>query len=290
MAILINSETKVLVQGITGRQGSFHAKLMQEYGTKVLAGVTPGKGGQTVHGIPVYDTVEEALKEHPGINTSIVFVPAPFALDAVIEAIDSGIKLIVVITERIPMHDEMYFINYAKTKGTLIIGPNCPGIISPPYSKVGIMPAHLFKPGNIGIISRSGTLTYEVAYRLSKKGFGISTAIGIGGDAIIGTDFIEIYSMFLKDEDTKAVVIIGEIGGDLEERFAEYYAKLDKKKPVVAFIAGRSAPEGKRMGHAGAIVSMGMGSASSKINSFKKAGIPVADFLDDITTLLSEKL
>ncbi|HLI45717.1 MAG TPA: succinate--CoA ligase subunit alpha [Geobacterales bacterium] len=290
MAILIDSNTKVLVQGITGKQGSFHTKLMKEYGTKILAGVTPGKGGQKIYDVPVYDTVFEAIKDYPDINTSIVFVPAPFAQDAVIEAVDAGLKLIVVITERVPMHDEMFFVNYARARNAKIIGPNCPGIISPPYSKVGIMPAHLFKQGHIGLISRSGTLTYEVAYRLARKGYGISTAVGIGGDAIIGTDFIEIYTMFLEDKATDAVVVIGEIGGDMEERFSEFYSKLNSKKPVVAFIAGRSAPEGKRMGHAGAIVSMGVGSAESKINSFKKANIPVADFLDDIPALLNKVL
>ncbi len=286
MAILIDSGTKVLVQGITGRQGAFHTKLMLDYGTKILAGVTPGKKGQRVHNVPVFNYVEEAIQEYPEINTSIVFVPAKFASDAIIEAVDAGIKLIVVITERIPMHEELFFINYAKAKGVKIIGPNCPGIISPPYSKVGIMPAHLFSAGRVGIISRSGTLTYEIAYRISKRNLGISTAVGIGGDAVIGTDFIEIYSMFLEDKDTDAVVVIGEIGGDLEERFAEYYSKLSKKKPVVAFIAGRSAPEGKRMGHAGAIISMGRGGATEKIKSLKEAGIPVAEFPEDIPELL----
>ncbi len=290
MAILVNSDTKVLVQGITGRQGSFHTKLMLEYGTKILAGVTPGKGGQKIHNVPVFNDVEEAIKEYPEINTSIVFVPAQFAVDAVIEAIDAGIKLIVVITERIPIHEELFLINYAKAKSALITGPNCPGIISPPYSKVGIMPAHLFSPGRIGIMSRSGTLTYEIAYRISKRNLGISTAVGIGGDAVIGTDFIEMYSMFLEDDATDAVVLIGEIGGDMEERFAKYYSKLRKKKPVIAFIAGRSAPEGKRMGHAGAIISMGMGSAAEKIRSLKEAEIPVAEFPGDVPELLLEVL
>jgi succinyl-CoA synthetase (ADP-forming) alpha subunit (EC 6.2.1.5) len=290
MAILVDQNTKVLVQGITGRQGSFHTKLMLDYGTKILAGVTPGKAGQTVHGIPVFDSVFDALEKFPEINTSIVFVPANFATDAIFEAIEANIKLIVVITERIPMHDAVKFVNYAKIKGITIIGPNCPGIISPPYSKVGIMPAHIFKEGRIGIISRSGTLTYEVAYKMSKFNFGISTAVGIGGDAIIGTDFIEIYNMFLEDKYTDAVVLIGEIGGDLEERFANYYSKLNNKKPVVAFIAGKSAPEGKRMGHAGAIVSMGMGSAKEKIEAFVKAGIKVADKPDEIPKLLNEVL
>lgn len=290
MAILIDQNTRVLVQGITGKQGSFHTKLMLEYGTKIMAGVTPGRQGQSVYGIPVFDSVEEALDKYPEINTSIIFVPAQFAPDAVYEAVEAGIKLIVVITERIPMHEEMKFINYARTKGSTIIGPNCPGIISPPYSKVGIMPANLFKPGKVGIISRSGTLTYEIAYRISKAGFGISTAVGIGGDAIIGTDFIEIYSKFVEDENTQAIVLIGEIGGDMEERFAEYYSRLNEKKPVVAFIAGRSAPEGKRMGHAGAIISMGQGGAKEKIDRLRKAGIPVAEFPGEIPELLKKVL
>jgi succinyl-CoA synthetase alpha subunit len=290
MAILIDNNTKVLVQGITGKQGSFHTKLMLEYGTKILAGVTPGKAGQYVHGVPVFNSVFDAIEKFPEINTSIVFVPASFAADAIFEAIEANIKLIVVITERIPMHDAAKFINYARLKGAIIIGPNCPGVISPPYSKVGIMPAHVFKEGRIGIISRSGTLTYEIAYKISKANLGVSTAVGIGGDAIIGTDFIEIYEMFLKDKDTDAVVLIGEIGGDLEERFATYYSSLRNKKPVVAFIAGKSAPEGKRMGHAGAIISMGMGGAKEKIEALNKVGIKVADKPDEIPKLLYEEL
>jgi len=290
MAILIDRNTYVVVQGITGKQGSFHTKLMLDYGTKILAGVTPGKKGHTVYNVPVFDSVEEAVKEYLQINTSIIFVPAPFAKDAVIEAIDNGIKLIVIISERIPMHDALQFINYANYKNTIIVGPNCPGVISPPYSKVGIMPAHLFKPGKIGIISRSGTLTYEIAYKISQEGLGISTAVGIGGDAIIGLDFIKVYEMFLKDEETEAVVIIGEIGGDLEERFAEYYSKLRNKKPVVAFVAGKTAPPGKRMGHAGAIISLGLGDAKSKIEKFLECDIPVADTYFQIPSLIKEKL
>jgi len=290
MGILVDSNTKVLVQGITGKQGSFHTKQMLEYGTKILAGVTPGKKGENVHGIPVFDNVSEALEVFPEINASIIFVPAPFVADAVYEAIDAGIKLIVIISERVPIHDSLKFINYARYKGCTIIGPNCPGIVTPPNTKLGIMPNNLFKTGNIGIISRSGTLTYEVAFRLLKGSLGISTAVGIGGDPIIGTDFIEMYDLFLKDKLTSAVVVIGEIGGDMEERLADYYSKLKNKKPIVAFIAGKSAPEGKRMGHAGAIISMGIGSAASKIEKFKEAGIPVADRPDEIPLLLKSIL
>lgn len=290
MGIIVNNTTKVLVQGITGKQGSFHTKQMLEYGTKILAGVTPGKGGEKVHGIPVFNSVAEAIEVYPEINSSIIFVPAPFVADAVYEAIDAGIKLLVIISEKVPVHDELKFVNYAKYKGCLIIGPNCPGIVTPPSTKLGIMPNNLFKPGNIGIISRSGTLTYEVAFRLLKSSLGISTAVGIGGDPIIGTDFIEIYDLFLKDDSTSAVVIIGEIGGDMEERLAEHYSKLNNKKPIVAFIAGKSAPEGKRMGHAGAIISMGVGSAKSKIEKFKQVGIPVADRPDEIPILIKSLL
>lgn len=287
MTILVDKNTRVLVQGITGREGSFHTKMMLEYGTKVIAGVTPGKGGLRVHGVPVYDSVEEALAKHPEINTSIIFVPAPYASDAVYEAIDAGIKLIVVITEHIPVHDAMKFINYARMKGSIIIGPNTPGIISPGEAKVGIMPAHMFTKGPIGVISRSGTLTYEIAYALTKAGFGQSTCVGIGGDPIVGLDFIEVAEMFRSDSETKAIVLIGEIGGNLEEVFADYVLKKGYDKPIVAFIAGKTAPPGKRMGHAGAIISMGTGTAQSKIEALTSAGIPVAEKPSDIPKLLA---
>lgn len=276
MTIIVDENTRILVQGITGREGSFHTKAMLEYGSKILAGVTPGKGGLRVHGVPVYNTVEEALNEHPEINTSIVFVPARFAPDAIYEAIDAGIKTIVVITERIPVHDEMKFVNYAKMNGTIIIGPNCPGIISPGKTKVGIMPGHIFKEGVVGIVSRSGTLTYEIAQAITNVGLGQSTAIGIGGDPITGLSFVEVLEMFRRDDETKAVMIIGEIGGDAEERAARYIAETNYEKPVVAFIAGKTAPPGKRMGHAGAIISMGAGSAESKIRALKSSGVYVA--------------
>ncbi len=290
MGILITRDTEVLVQGITGREGSFHTKLMLEYGTKIVAGVTPGKGGQEVYGIPVYDTVYEAKKAHPKIEASIIFVPARFAADAVFEAVDNGIKIIVVITEGIPVHEEARMITYAKNKGAVIIGPNTPGIMVPGEAKLGIMPAHVFKPGNIGIISRSGTLTYEIARELSKKGFGVSGVIGLGGDPITGLNFIEAYKYFLEDDKTDAVVIIGEIGGDAEERFAVYYKNLSQKKPVVAYIAGKTAPPGKRMGHAGAIISMGMGDYVSKRRTLENADIPVADKPSDVPSHISSVL
>ncbi|MEB3816437.1 MAG: succinate--CoA ligase subunit alpha, partial [Desulfurococcales archaeon] len=253
MTVLVDEKTYVIVQGITGREGSFHTKLMLDYGTKIVAGVTPGKGGTTVHGVPVYDTMEEAVAEHPEANASIVFVPARFAADAVYEAIDAGMKVVVVITEHIPVHETLAFVNYARKKGTVIIGPNCPGIISPGKTKIGIMPGHVFTPGPIGIVSRSGTLTYEIAYALTKAGMGQTTAIGIGGDPVVGLTFTEAMELFEKDPETKALVLIGEIGGDMEERAAAMIKEGRFTKPVVAFIAGRTAPPGKRMGHAGAI-------------------------------------
>lgn len=290
MAILVDRNTRVLVQGITGREGSFHTKLMLEYGTKIVAGVTPGKGGLKVHGVPVYDSVEEAIARHPEINTSIIFVPAPYASDAVYEAIDAGIRLIVVITEHIPIHDTMKFVNYAKMKGSIIVGPNTPGVITPGQAKVGIMPGHMFTPGSIGIVSRSGTLTYEIAYELTKAGFGQSTCVGIGGDPITGLSFIDVAEMFREDDQTKALVIVGEIGGDLEERFADYVVREGYEKPIVAYIAGKTAPPGRRMGHAGAIISRGRGTAQSKIEALQSAGIPVAEKPSDIPRLLAKAL
>ncbi len=290
MAVLLDENSRVIVQGITGREGSFHTKLMLEYGTKIVAGVTPGKGGQTVHGVPVYDTMEEAVSEHPEANTSIIFVPARFAPDAVYEAVDAGMKLVVVITEHIPVHESLKFVNYAKQKGTVIIGPNCPGIISPGKSKVGIMPGHVFKPGPIGIVSRSGTLTYEIGYALSKHGMGQSTVIGIGGDPVIGLTFTEAMKYFEEDPETEALVLVGEIGGDMEERAAEMIKRGEFTKPVVAFIAGRTAPPGKRMGHAGAIIMMGTGTYQGKVEALEKAGVKVAKTPFEIPSLLKEAL
>ncbi|MFP3492079.1 MAG: succinate--CoA ligase subunit alpha [Vulcanisaeta sp.] len=289
MAILINENTKVIVQGITGREGSRHTQYMLQYGTKILAGVTPGKGGQNVQGVPVFDTVEEALRKFPDINTSIVFVPAQFAADSVYEAIDAGIKLIVIITEHIPIHDTLRFVNYAKRRGVTIIGPNCPGIVSPLKSKVGILPNHIYtKSGPVGIISRSGTLTYEISYHLTQAGIGQSTVVGIGGDPIIGTDMIEVVRMFEEDPETKYIVVIGEIGGTMEERVAQYIGSGKVTKPVVAYIAGRTAPPGKRMGHAGAIVSMGMGSYESKVKAFQEVNVPVARTPTEVVKLIKK--
>jgi len=288
--ILVNSSTRVLVQGITGREGSFHAKLMLDYGTKIIAGTSPGKGGSYVHDVPVYNTIYEAVREHGPIDASIIFVPARFASEAVYEAVDHGVRVVVVITEGIPLHEEIKFVNYARTRGVDVVGPNTPGIITVNECKVGIMPAHVFKRGYVGLISRSGTLTYEVARELSKRSYGVSTAIGLGGDPVAGLDFIDVYERFLRDDETRAVVLIGEIGGDAEERFAAYYDKLASKKPVVAYIAGRTAPSGKRMGHAGAIISMGMGDYKSKRLSLENAGIPVAETPSQIPILLESVL
>jgi succinyl-CoA synthetase alpha subunit len=289
MAILINENTKVIVQGITGREGSRHTQYMLQYGTKILAGVTPGKSGQSVQGVPVFDTVEEALRKFPDINTSIVFVPAQFAADSVYEAIDAGIKLIVIITEHIPIHDALRFVNYAKRRGVTIIGPNCPGIVSPLKSKVGILPNHIYtKSGPVGIVSRSGTLTYEISYHLTQAGIGQSTVVGIGGDPIIGTDMIEVVRMFEEDPETKYIVVIGEIGGTMEERVAQYIGSGKVTKPVVAYIAGRTAPPGKRMGHAGAIVSMGMGSYESKVKAFQEVNVPVARTPTEVVKLIKK--
>jgi len=290
MGILVDENTRVIVQGITGKEGSFHTKLMLQYGTKIVAGVTPGKGGSTVEGVPVYDTMAEAVKEHPEANTSIIFVPAKFASDAVYEAVDSGMKVIVVITEHIPVHDAIEFVNYAKRKGSVIIGPNCPGIITPGKTKVGIMPGHVFTPGPVGIMSRSGTLTYEIGYFLTKAGLGQSTVIGVGGDPVTGLTFPEVIEMFERDPQTKAVVMIGEIGGDAEERVARMVKEGRIKKPVVAFVAGRTAPEGKRMGHAGAIIMLGTGAYKDKVAALEDAGIRVARTPYEVSKLVKEAL
>lgn len=287
MGILVDSRTKAIVQGITGREGSFHTKLMLEYGTRIVAGTSPGKGGSYVHGVPVYNTVTEAVREHGEIDASIVFVPARFAPDAVYEAIANNIKIIVVITEGIPVHDELRFINYAKKKGVVIIGPNTPGIMTVNQCKLGIMPSQVFRQGTVGIVSRSGTLTYEIAREIAKHGYGVSTVIGLGGDPITGLDFIDAVKMFMEDKDTDSIILIGEIGGDAEERFAMFYKYLESKKTIVAYIAGRTAPPGKRMGHAGAIISMGMGDYLSKKTSLENTGIPVADTPSKIPGLLS---
>lgn len=289
MAILVDKGTKAIVQGITGTQGSFHTKLMLDYGTKIVAGVTPGKGGTQVHRIPVYDTVEEAVKKHD-TDASIIFVPAPFAADAALKALDSGLKTIVIITEHIPVKDAIYVMASARQQGATVIGPNTPGIITPGECKLGVMPAHVFKPGVVGIVSRSGTLTYEIAAGISAKGSGQSTCVGLGGDPVVGLSFAEVLRMFEVDEHTEAVALIGEIGGNLEELAAEFVSKEGYSKPVVAFVAGRTAPSGKRMGHAGAIIMGGAGTAQSKIEAFGEAGVAVAEKPGDVARLLAERL
>jgi len=289
LGIIVGKETKAIVQGITGTQGSFHTKLMLEYGTKIVAGTTPGKGGTTIHGVPVYDTVEEALEKHEA-NASIIFVPAPFAADAAMEALENGIKTVVMITEHIPIKDAINVMAYARQVGATIIGPNTPGIITPGECKLGIMPAHIFKPGKVGMVSRSGTLTYEIAAGLTKKQLGQSTCVGLGGDPVVGLSFIDVLKLFEKDSQTEAVALIGEIGGNLEELTAEYIAKEKYPKPVVAFIAGRTAPPGKRMGHAGAIIMGRAGTAETKIEAFKRAGVEVADKPSDVAAILERML
>jgi succinyl-CoA synthetase alpha subunit len=285
MAVLLTKKTRLVVQGITGHQGQFHTRSMLGFGTKLVAGVTPGKGGTKVEGVTVYDSVDEAVAKKRA-NASIIFVPAPNAKDAVIEAIEGGLTLVVVITERIPFHDTLEFIPYARTKGVTVIGPNCPGIITPGESKAGIMPNHIFKAGDAGVISRSGTLTYEIVNAMTQAGFGQSTCIGIGGDPIIGTNTVEALQLFQKDRKTKRIVVVGEIGGTAEEEAAEFIRE-HVTKPAVAYVAGRTAPPGKRMGHAGAIIQGDKGTAASKVKAFNDAGVPVADYPVDIAKLLA---
>jgi succinyl-CoA synthetase alpha subunit len=288
MSIIVDDDSKVVVQGVTGNEGRFHTTSMLRYGTRIVAGVTPGKGGQQVEGVRVYDTVSEAASGH-GVNTSILFVPARFAHSAVLEALDIGIKTLVVITELIPQKDAIEFIAEANKRDDItIVGPNTPGVINPGKRiHIGVMPVHVFKPGIIGMISRSGTLTYEIAWHITNAGLGQSTCVGIGGDAIVGLDFIKVLEMFKDDEETRGVVIIGEIGGNAEESAARYIAETNYPKPVVAYIAGRLAPAEKRMGHAGAIIMGDVGTAKSKIDAFAKAGVPVAEKPSDIARLLT---
>ena len=288
MSILVNKDTKLVVQGITGRDGKFHTGKMADYGTNVVAGVSPGKEGDSIYGIPVFNTVANAVKA-TGANTSIIFVPAAFAADAILEASEAGIALVVAISEGVPIQDMIRITPILKLNGTLLIGPNCPGLITPGESLIGILPAMIFKKGNIGFISRSGTLTYEVVNLLTLNDFGQTTCVGIGGDPVAGLYFIDLLERFENDPETKAVVLIGEIGGDAEEKAAQYIAEK-MTKPVVAFIAGQTAPPGKRMGHAGAIISSGSGTAAEKIAAFNKAGVPVAKEPSEIPVLLRQKL
>ena len=289
MAILVGKNTRAVVQGITGSQGMFHTKLMLEYGTKIVAGVTPGKGGTNVYGVPVYDTVSEAVDVHKA-DASIIFVPAPFAKEAALEAADSGLSPIVLITEGIPVRDTIELLAVMRQRKTVLIGPNTPGAITADECKLGIMPAHVFSKGSIGLVSRSGTLTYEIAAGLTKSGLGETTCIGIGGDPIVGLTFIDLLEMFRSDEDTKAVALIGEIGGNAEEQAAEYIRRASYPKPVAAYIAGRTAPPGKRMGHAGAIISGRTGTADSKIEALREAGVHVAEKPADVARLLANPI
>ncbi len=284
MSILVDKSTRLLVQGITGREGEFHTRQMLDYGTQVVAGVTPGKGGMEVASVPVFNTAKEAV-EAAGANTSIIYVPARFAPDAIYEAADAGISLIVCITEGIPAQDMIRVKAYLDQKGARLIGPNCPGVITPGQAKVGIMPGHIHQPGSVGVISRSGTLTYEVVYDLTAHGLGQSTCVGIGGDPILGSDFIDMLTLFEGDPATRSVVLIGEIGGTDEERAADFIAS-EMTKPVVAFVAGRTAPPGKRMGHAGAIIQGGTGTAAEKIAALEAVGVKVARYPGEIPDLL----
>ena len=288
MSILVDENTRVVVQGITGRDGSFHTGQMIDYGTKVVAGVTPGKGGQKFQDtVPIFDSVADAVRE-TAANTSVIYVPPPFASDAICESSEAGCKLVVCITEGVPVRDMTRVMPYISARGTRLVGPNCPGVISPGKNvKVGILPATIHIPGPVGVVSRSGTLTYEVVFQLTSAGIGQSTALGIGGDPVIGTNFIDVLTMFQADEETRAIVLIGEIGGSDEEEAAKFI-KAHVDKPVVAFIAGQTAPPGKRMGHAGAIVSGGTGTAAEKIAAFKEVGVPVARIPSEITSLLTE--
>lgn len=288
MSILVNNKTRLVVQGITGRDGSFHTSKMKAYGSNIVAGVSPGKGGLTVEGIPVFNTVEEAVKA-TNANTSIIFVPAPLAGDAILEAGEAGVELVICISEGVPTLDMVKATNYLKKKGVKLIGANCPGLITPGEALVGILPANIFLKGNVGLMSRSGTLTYEMVNQLTTHGIGQSTCVGIGGDPVAGLYYQELLQLFEDDPETDAIVLIGEIGGDAEERAAQYI-KEHITKPVVAFIAGQTAPPGKRMGHAGAIISSGSGTAAEKIAAFEAIGVPVARRPVEIPTLVKEML
>lgn len=288
MSILVNSETRVLTQGITGATGQFHTKACQEYGTRMVAGVTPGKGGTSFENIPVFDSVEEAVRE-TAANASVIYVPPAFAADAIMESADAGVPLVICITEGVPVQDVMRVKRYLKERGTVLVGPNCPGVITPDECKIGIMPGHIHKRGTIGVISRSGTLTYEAVDQLTRLGMGQSTCVGIGGDPIRGLNFVDVLGRFNDDDETEAVVLIGEIGGSAEQDAAEWI-RAHMKKPVVGFIVGQTAPPGKRMGHAGAIISGGKGTAAEKVEALRGAGVHMAPSPADIGQTMKEAL
>src|SRR2546426_6070338 len=288
MPILVGKETRAIVQGITGNQGSFHARLMLEYGTKIVAGVTPGKGGTKLQDVPVYDTVATA-KDETNADSSVIFVPAPYAKEAAMEAMDAALNPVVIITEGIPARDEMVIMRYAREHSTVVVGPNTPGVITPGESKLGIMPGEVFKPGTVGVASRSGTLTYEIAASLTHSGVGQSTCLGIGGDPFTGLNFVDVLRMFRDEPGTTALVLIGEIGGSAEEDAARYISETHYPKPVFAYVAGRAAPPGKRMGHAGAIITGTEGTAAAKIASLTSAGVKVAEVPSDLPSLLEKQ-
>ncbi len=288
MSILVNSETRVLTQGITGATGQFHTRTCKEYGTRMVAGVTPGKGGTSFEDIPIFDSVEEAV-EATGANASVIYVPPPFAADAIMESADAGVPLVICITEGVPVQDMMRVKRYLDERGTVLVGPNCPGVITPGECKIGIMPGHIHKRGAIGVISRSGTLTYEAVDQLTRLGMGQSTCVGIGGDPIRGLNFIDVLQRFNEDDETEAVVLIGEIGGSAEQDAAEWI-RAHMKKPVVGFIVGQTAPPGKRMGHAGAIISGGKGTAAEKVEALRAAGVGMAPSPADIGQTMKEAL
>jgi succinyl-CoA synthetase alpha subunit len=285
MTVLVDADTRVVVQGITGHQGTVHTRQMKQFGTSVVAGVTPGKGGTEVEGVPVFDSVRAAV-DATRANAACIFVPAPFAKDALLETVDAGVRLAVIVTEHIPFHDMLVMYHYARAKGTRIIGPNCPGIAAPGKAKVGIIPNVVFRPGRVGVVSRSGTLTYEIVNGIKEHGLGQSTCIGLGGDPVVGTSFVDALPLFQADPETDLIVMVGEIGGTAEEEAAEYI-RHHVTKPVVAYIAGRSAPPGKRMGHAGAIISRGRGTAETKLEALKAAGAEVARFPYEIPDMVA---
>lgn len=287
MAILVDKDTECIVQGITGKQGSFHTKLMLDYGTKIVGGCTPGKGGQEVHGLPVYDTVRECMESHPNVTCTSIWVPAAFTKDAVLEAIDAGLKTVVIITERIPIHDMLVIRKKAKEKNVIVLGGNTPGVISPGKAKVGMLPENAFTEGRIGTVSRSGSITYYLGNTLALAGRGASTCAGIGGDPLIGTGYEPILKLFEEDPETNGILLAGEIGGVYEEMAADFIKTM--KKPVVAYITGLQAPKGKRMGHAGAIIERGMGTAQSKVSALREAGARIATTFSDIPRLLKER-